>query len=308
MQKTTSFRKTIQKGFPMTFGSLLYALNLVLFLTPARIAPGGVSGTTVILHELFGLPSGIMVFVLNIPLLILGFLYLGGANFLRRTLYSLLVYSISAELLSRLLPPLSITDDVLLSAIYAGVLGGLGAGLVYRSGATVGGTEIISRILQRRSGLPVSQLYLLTDGSVVILAAFVLGWESALYAFITIFIWGLASDFVLEGPSVIRTAFIVTDHPQDVAEAVLEKLHLGLTAWTGTGMYTGQERSVLFCTVSRPDVNSLRSIVASVDQEAFLVIGQGHQASGGVIRRQLKADPVQEKDEAEEAETDSGEE
>jgi len=107
---------------------------------------------------------------------------------------------------------------------------------------------------------------------------------------------------------VIRTAFIVTDHPQDVAEAVLEKLHLGLTAWTGTGMYTGQERSVLFCTVSRPDVNSLRSIVASVDQEAFLVIGQGHQASGGVIRRQLKADPVQEKDEAEEAETDSGEE
>ena len=116
----------------------------------------------------------------------------------------------------------------------------------------------------------------------VLAASLVFGWEMGLYALISLFVWGLATDFVLEGPSVVRTAFIVTDAPQAVADALLGELHLGVTAWPAEGMYTETEHAVLFCTFSRPHARTLRRIVSEVDPKAFLVIGHGHQASGGV--------------------------
>jgi uncharacterized membrane-anchored protein YitT (DUF2179 family) len=117
----------------------------------------------------------------------------------------------------------------------------------------------------------------------------VFGWDNALYALIMLFVWGLATDYVLEGPSVVRTAFIVTDAPQKVAPILLNRLGVGVTAWAGQGMFTAREHTVLFCTISRPDVIGLRAIVAEVDPQAFVVIGQGHQASGGVLRQVLSA-------------------
>jgi uncharacterized membrane-anchored protein YitT (DUF2179 family) len=132
-----------------------------------------------------------------------------------------------------------------------------------------------------RTGVPMSQVYLVTDGAVVLAASLVFGWEAGLYALLTLFVWGLAADFVLEGPSVVRMAFIVTDKPQEVAGAVLRELRLGVTAWSAEGMYTETEHAVLFCTVSRPYERALRQTVMAADPQAFLVVGHGHQASGG---------------------------
>ncbi len=269
----------------LTIGAGLLALAIDLFLAPGEIAPGGVSGTAIIVNKLTGWPIGLMMFALNLPLLVLGFRHLGAFSFLSRTLYVVLLYNLGVDALARWLPPAGLTGDVLLNALYGGVVGGIGTGLVYRASGSIGGTDILARILQRRSGVPVSQLYILTDGLVVLAAALVLGWDKALYAMISIFVWGLAADFILEGPSVVRTVFIITDHPQQVAQAVLQTLQLGLTAWVGRGMYTGDERSVLFCTLNRAEVSSLREAVAQADPAAFLVVGQGHQATGGVIRR-----------------------
>jgi len=120
---------------------------------------------------------------------------------------------------------------------------------------------------------------------VILVAGLVFGWEKGLYALMTLFVWGLAADYVLEGPSVVRTAFIITDKPQAVAHAVLSNLRLGVTAWPAQGMFTKSEHTVLFCTVSRPYEGALKSVVAGVDPDAFLVIGHGHQASGGVLGR-----------------------
>jgi hypothetical protein len=97
---------------------------------------------------------------------------------------------------------------------------------------------------------------------------------------------------VLEGPSVVRTVFIVTDAPQRVSQALLERIGLGVTAWNGRGMFTGQERAILFCSISRPDVNNLKSTISQVDPQAFVVIGQGHQTSGGVIRHSIDREKV----------------
>jgi len=268
----------------LTLGGLLLAVNLNLFLAPSNIAPGGVSGIAIIVNSFTGWRIGVMMLILNIPPLIIGFYRLGRFRFLVRTLYVVLLYNLGVDIVARWLPEAGLTDQALLNALYGGVVGGIGTGLAYRGGGTAAGTGVIGRVLQRRTGIPVSQIYLFTDGAVVLAAGLTLGWESALYALVALFIWGLAADFVLEGPSVVRTAFIVTDHADEVAQAVLSRLGLGMTAWPSRGMFTETEHTVLFCTVSRPDVDDLRSVVSGADPQAFLVIGHGHQASGGVLR------------------------
>jgi uncharacterized membrane-anchored protein YitT (DUF2179 family) len=276
-------RTLVQNWLLLTAGALALAVNINLFLVPARIAPGGVSGTAIIVNSFTGWPIGLTMLVLNIPLIGLGFHYLGRFRFLAASLYAVLIYSLGADLLVLWLPDAGITDDLLLSALYGGVVGGLGTGLVYRGGGSTAGTGILGRVFQMKSGIPVSQIYLLTDGAVILVAGLAFGWEMALYALITVFVWGLATDFVLEGPSVIRTGFIVTDRPQEVADRVFQELQLGMTAWPAQGMFTEAEHTVLFCTVSRPHERSLRRVVIQADPNAFLVIGHGHQAQGGMF-------------------------
>ncbi len=128
----------------------------------------------------------------------------------------------------------------------------------------------------------------MTDGAVILSVGLLFGWELALYSLITLFIWGLVTDYVLEGPSVIRTAFIITDTPELVSQAVFERLGIGMTAWNGQGMFTTAQRTILFCTLNRPDVNVLKDLAKEIDPKSFIVIGQGHQASGGVLRQAKK--------------------
>ena len=280
----SNFRSAAQSVLLMTAGTLLMVVSLTVFLAPSEIAPGGVSGTAVILNVVFGWPIGWVMLVLNVPLLALGFRYLGRYQFLVRTAYVVGLYSLGAEMFTSWLQAPAITHNALLNALYGGVVGGIGSGLIYRGQASVAGTGILARIVQLRSGMPVSQVFLLTDGGVILAAALVLGWENGLYSLLALFVWGLATDYVLEGPSVIRTAFIVTDHPDRVAEAVMRRLGIGVTAWAAQGKFTQEPHTVLFCTVSRPDVDPLRSAVTEGDPAAFLVIGHGHQATGGMVR------------------------
>jgi len=276
---------TLQNYLLLTAGALVLAINVNLFLAPSKIAPGGVSGSAIIINEFTGWPIGLMMLILNVPLVAVGFRYLGRFHFLVRTLYVVFLYSLGVDLLAGWLPAEGITDDLMLNALYGGVVGGIGTGLVYRGRGTSGGTGIVGRVLQLRTGVPMSQVYLITDGAVIMVAGLVFGWERALYALVTLFIWGVAADHVLEGPSVVRTAFIVTDRPRDVTQVVFSRLGIGVTAWPAQGMFTAEAHTVLFCTVSRPDVNGLKTVVIEVDPEAFVVIGHGHQASGGVLRR-----------------------
>ena len=278
----------------LTIGGVLLAVNVDLFLAPSKIAPGGVSGMAIILNHFTGWPIGGMMLVLNLPLLLLGFRNLGRFQFLIRTLYVVLLYNLGADVLRQWLPASGVTADLTLNAIYGGVLGGIGTGLVYRGGGTSAGTGILGRMLQIRTGVPVSQVYVLTDGGVILAAGLAFGWERALYAMVALFVWGLTADYVLEGPSVVRTAFIVTDHADKVARAVLDQLGLGVTAWPAQGMFTESPHTVLFCTVSRPEVNALQAVVIEADPQAFVVIAHGHQASGGVIRQSTRGKGAQE--------------
>ena len=275
-------RAALQRFFLLTAGSLVSAINVNLFLAPSEIAPGGVSGAAIILNKFTAWPIGLMMLGLNLPLLFVGYKFLGRFNFLVRTLYVVIVYSLGVDLLAPLLPAGGATDNLMLNALYGGVVGGIGSGLIYRGQGTSGGTGILARILQLKTGLPISQLYLLIDGGIVVLAGWAFGWDKALFALVTLYIWGIAADQVLEGPSVVRTAMIVTDRPKEVAEAVFERLRLGITAWPAKGMFTDEEHTILFFAVSRPNIETLKSVVLEADNQAFIIVAHGHHIVGGI--------------------------
>ena len=280
LSMNTGWRSVVARLTLLTLGALVGAVAVNLFYVTADIAPGGISGIAVILNELIGTPIGLLVLIGNIPIQILAMRLLGGWRVVARTMYVIVVYSLAIDLTAPFLPVDGLTDDRLLSAIFGGILGGIAGGLIYRAGGTFGGTSTIARILQKRYGLAFSSTYLYTDSLIVLLAGLVFGWPAALYAIITLFVDGTTADYVLEGPSRIRTATIITNDPQPVAEAIMRQLDRGVTAWEGKGMYTGQDRAILFVTVNRPEVNDLRHLVFTVDPSAFVVIGQGHTAFG----------------------------
>jgi len=285
--KNIDLRKALPDYLLLTIGSIILVVNFDIFLAPANIAPGGVSGTAIILYEFTGWYKGLTMLILSIPMLIVGFYYLGRFRFLVRASYVTLLFSFGVDLLANWLPA-GVTDDLLLNALYGGIIGGIGIGLIYRGGTSPAGTSVICRVLYLKTGIPNSQIFIPIDGSVILIAGLVFGWEMSLYAFVTLFTWGMVADYVLEGPSVIRTAFIVTDLPEEVSQALLNHIGVGVTAWVGKGMFTKAEHTTLFCTVNRADVNILKSLVNDMDPKAFVVIVQGHRTKGGMLRHTLQ--------------------
>ena len=140
-------------------------------------------------------------------------------------------------------------------------------------------------ILQRRFGFPMSTTFLCTDSLIIIAAGLVYGWDGALYAAVALFIAGLVTDYVMEGPSVIRTAMIITDKPNEIADLVSANLQRGSTSWKIKGQYSGVDRTMLYVTISRSQVHDLKEQISRVDPNAFTVIGMGHAAYGAGFRR-----------------------
>jgi uncharacterized membrane-anchored protein YitT (DUF2179 family) len=284
MKESSAFR-TLRLYFVITVGSIIAALGYALFQVPHGIAAGGVSGVAILIHHLTGWQVGAMVWVMNIPIMVIGFHHLGRWKFLGKTIFGVTVFSVASDFLLVEMPSFlekfPVTEDVLLSSIYAGVVGGVGLGMVFGAGGSLGGTGVIGRILQNKWGVPLSSIYLYTDGGVILLAGVMLGWEAGLFALLTLFLNGVASDHVLEGPSAVRTATIVTNEPEAVCEALRERLGRGATFWTVTGSYSKVSRGMVACTVSRPQVNELKHVVGEIDPTAFLTIGVSHQAYGG---------------------------
>ncbi len=270
----------------ISLGVIAAALSLIVFLQPMDIAPAGVAGASTLLNELFDTPIGLTIFVLNIPILVLAYRNLpGGTRGILRTVVIVAILSLVIDLLGPMVPREGISGDRMLNALFGGLLGGVGVGLVFRAGATLGGTSTLALILQRRFGFPMSTTFLCGDSIIIIGSGLVYGWEGALYAAIALFIAGTATDYVLEGPSVIRTAMIITDKPDEIAALVFANLQRGATSWTVKGRYTGTERTMLYVTIGRSQVRELKEEVSSVDPNAFMVIGLGHAAYGAGFRR-----------------------
>jgi uncharacterized membrane-anchored protein YitT (DUF2179 family) len=263
-------------------GALVQAVGLRLFMVPADLASGGISGISQLIHHFTNWPIGLMVFLGNIPLFLLGWRMLGGRRFALRTLAAVVAYSFFTEAVTWLpfFPPSGLTDDLVLNSLYGAVVSGVGYGLVYRGQGTSGGSDILARILNRWRGVSMTQSYLMTDAVVILAAGFIFGWEKALYAIITLYVSGLVVDSTLEGAGTVRTAMIVTDRMEAVADRILHEMERGATLLHATGAYTMDPRPVMYCVITRSEVQQLKTIVHEADPEAFMVIGVPHEALG----------------------------
>jgi len=265
-------------------GTLIQAFAMRLFLIPSLLVSGGVSGLAQLLNHYTAWPIGLMVLVGNLPLFILGWRHLGGPRFALRTAMAVIAFSLFTDGLSFFLPAAGVVDDLVLDSLYGGVLSGIGYGLVYRGRGTSGGSDILARILNERLGISISQAYLLTDGLVILAAGFVFTWANALYALVLTYVSGLAAEATQEGSGVFRTAMIITAKPQEVTQKILYEMQRGVTILSGTGGYTGADKPVLYCVVTRAEVSQIKSIVHEIDPAAFMVIGQVHEALGEGFR------------------------
>ena len=277
-------KREIRNIVLLTIGSAIAAVGYCVFQVPFNIAAGGISGLGIVINHFTGWPVGLMFLIANIPLLILGFFSLGRWGFVFRTALAVCVFSAVADgcnvYLPRVFSTFPVTHDILLCSVYAGIIGGVGNGLVYRAGCTMGGTAIIGRMIQLKTGLPLSQAFLYSDGLIVLLAGAVFGWELALYAMLTLFLNGIASDYTLEGPSSVRTVTIITTRADELSKALMSGLGRGLSQWQIIGSFSGEQRTMLTCTLFRPQVEDMKRIVAEVDPAAFVTIGVARQALG----------------------------
>lgn len=270
----------------ITLGSFLTAVGLDMFLIPNRIAAGGVSGLATLTFYLFGLPVGLTMLVINIPLF-LASLRLLGARFGIKTLYGFLTLSAFIELLGPIVT--APTDDPLLAAVYGGVMTGTGLGLVFRAGGTTGGTDLAAQLLLKFFATSSGQALLFFDGLVIAIAAFVFSTELALYALISVFISSRIVDVVQEGVGTGRAAFIISDYGKEIAEAILSHMDRGVTFLEGKGAYSQKEKEILLIVVNRSEITRLKVLVSEIDPVAFIIVANANEVLGeGFKENELK--------------------
>jgi len=258
-------------------GVIIMALAMDLFLIPNKIAPGGVSGLATIIHYLFTIKVGFIIAVLNLPLFIIAFRKLGFL-FCIKSLFAMVGYSFAIDIL----PVPCLTYDTLLAAIFGGILMGTGLGLVLKAGATTGGSDTAAILIIRVfKNIKVNWLIFMMDFVVIVLAAFVFTTELSLYGLATIFISSKATEIVLEGPSSSKIIFIISRKSKTISDRIMTELKRGVTLLNGTGLYTNKGIDVLLCVVHREsEVQSVKEIVSTTDEDAFLIVGNVKEVLG----------------------------
>ena len=260
-------------------GTAVYSAAVTVFLEPAGISPGGVTGIATAMGELSGLPVGLLVLVLNIPLLIWGYIKLGG-SFMLKTVISTVLLSVWIDLFAVLLTPYG--GDRLLAALYGGFLSGAGLAMVFLRGGSTGGTDIAAKIISMRfARFSIGILVLLLDAFVILLAAVVYrSFETALYTTLTIFISTRVIDSIVYGADRGKLAFIVTEKPEAVTDSLYSALHRGVTLVPARGGYSKDSRTVLLCAVRVHETARLRRAVKESDGRAFLILTEAGEISG----------------------------
>lgn len=265
----------------IVIGSFILAAGFVLFITPYKIVPGGVYGISIVLHYLFGTPVGLVALAFDIPLTIIGIKVL-GPRFGMKTVLGFVLTAFFNDGLTYLYgyEPL-VKGDALLSSIFGGLFLGVGLGLIFKSKATSGGTDIIGMIISKYTKLPVGQMMIMVDSTIVLLGLIVFhDWKIPLYSLIVIFITGKVVDTILEGLNYDKVLFIISDKHKEIGDKILKDLNRGATLLEGKGMYNQQERQIIFSVVNRREVTILQEYIHSIDPLAFVTVMNSNEILG----------------------------
>lgn len=263
--------------FQIVVGCCIASLGLTMFLVPNKVAAGGVSGLATVLHYLFNLPVGWTMLALNIPLFIAGVYFLGKGVGVK-TLVGTLFFSIFTEITRNFPVP---THDLLLSSVYGGIILGIGLGIVFRARSTTGGTDLGSMILNHFiPTISIGQGILLIDFFVIILDGIAFNWELAMYSWIALYISTKVIDIVQEGINYAKAVYIISNDAENISRKILMEMERGVTFLGGKGAYTGQQKNVLLCVITRVELSKLKNIVYEADPMAFVVVHDVHEVLG----------------------------
>ncbi len=254
-------------------GTFIMAAGYVYFISFYKLAPGGVYGIAIVLHHLFGLPIGLMALAMDIPLTIIGIKVL-GPKFGWKTVLGFVSMAIFVDVLSYYQGDVPlVAGDALLSAIFGGVLIGLGLGLVFKSKATSGGSDIIAMMINKYTKIPLGQLMIYVDSVIVLVSLIAFrDWKIPLYSWIVIFITGKVVDIVLQGNTYNKAMFIFSDKYDEIKDKIIGDINRGGTIFNGQGLYSSKEKKTIYTIVTRRESIILKEYVYNIDPDAFISI------------------------------------
>jgi uncharacterized membrane-anchored protein YitT (DUF2179 family) len=265
-------------------GASIVGTSINSLILPNQIADGGITGIAIVLHYLLDWPVGMAIFLLNIPLFIVG-LKVVGRKFL---VYSILAVAGLAFTLSTTLNITPLTQDRLLASVFGGVLTGIGMGIIFRSQGSLGGTDILAILFSRKIQFSVGQILLGIDALIFLITAFLFGPETAMYAMIYMFIATRVIDLVQEGINYSKAVVIITSKPQQIAQEIMSRLKRGVTFLNGAGAFSGEAKQIVYCVIGRAELTQIKNIVRECDPLSFMaisevpeVIGEGFSAWKG---------------------------
>lgn len=257
-------------------GAMVGGAAYPLFMTPNKIAPGGITGIATILNHLFHWPVGTVTLIMNIPLFLISYRAMGRI-FAFRSLVATLFFTLFIDVL----PLQPMTTDPLLGALYGGVMLGAGLGLIMRGGATTGGSDMVARMVNKRFQFISTGSFLFAiDFAVVVSAGFLIGATEALYSLICIFLSARVMDTIIIGFSSNKACFIISSRWQEISDRIMRDMDRGVTQLTARGAYTGAERPTLLCVIGRSEIMALKRILREEDEKAFVIIVEAHEAIG----------------------------
>jgi len=262
----------------ITAGAVIYAVAVSLFLDPNSLAPGGVTGIAIILNRLIHVETGTLIFLINIPIMILG-IWKFGVRFILSTLYCIAVISYSTNALA---PFGAATEDPFLAAVVGGALSAVAIGFAFKSGATTGGTDIIVKVMRLHfPHLKTGSIFLATDLTIVTCSAIVFrDLNKALYAGLVVFITSILLDMVLYGRDGAKLIYIISDYSENITKRLLDELDIGVTHMRGVGAYSGKEKNVIMCVIRKQLSPKAEEIVKQEDPLAFMIVTSATEIYG----------------------------
>lgn len=255
----------------------MMGVGLELFLVPNDVIDGGIAGISIMLADLTSLPLGVYLFIVNVPFLILGYKQI-GKTFAISTLYGIIVMSITTALLHHVE---AFTSEKLLAVLFGGLILGAGVGLAIRFGGSLDGVEIVSILLAKKLRMPVGQIIMIFNVVIFVFAGFVFGWDSAMYSIFTYYIAIKLIDIVVEGLDESKSVTIISAEHEEISEAIMDRLGRSTTLIQARGGYSKEETQMIYCVVSRLELAKLKSIVQTIDENAFIAIEHVSDVMGG---------------------------
>ncbi|MDL2262110.1 YitT family protein [Bacteroidales bacterium OttesenSCG-928-I21] len=262
-------------------GTFIMAVGYVYFISPHKIVPGGVYGIAIVLHHVFDLPMGVVALCFDIPLTLLGIKFL-GPRFGWKTVLGFISMAVFVDILTFFQGDVPLVpDDVLLSSIFGGVLVGVGLGLLFKSKATSGGTDIVAMILNKYTKMPLGQLITYVDSVIVLigLVAFK-DWKIPLYSWIVIFILGKVVDLILEGTGYEKAVYIISDKYDEIINKIINDINRSGTIIPGRGVYSAEEKKIIFSLMSRRELEILKEYIYEIDPYAFITVMTANEILG----------------------------